>query len=50
LVNGVCGCHASRPVVCQLFDVGGVACLETVKRRRAKDAERILALLTPPAG
>jgi hypothetical protein len=50
LKDGACDCHASRPVACQLFAVGGAVCRETVARRRAKDADKILALLTPPAG
>jgi hypothetical protein len=45
LVKGACDCHASRPVACQLFAVGGAACRETVLRRRAKDAGQIIGLL-----
>lgn len=46
LVNGQCGCYATRPKVCREFKPGSRLCRHAVLHRREAQAEAILKLCT----
>lgn len=44
--RGLCDTYDTRPLACQLYQVGGQACRSAVRRRRSpEEAAKILALI-----
>lgn len=48
LPDGSCGCYEDRPRTCRVYEVGGVACLRAVRRRRTpavlEEVKRLVGL------
>jgi len=42
---GSCGIYPDRPEACIIYQVGSQACLQTIKTRRADQAEAIIQLI-----
>lgn len=42
---GSCGIYNDRPTACRIYEVGSTACIQTIKTRRADQADAIIALI-----
>ena len=42
---GSCGIYPDRPKACIIYEVGSQACIQTIKTRRADQADAIIRLI-----
>ena len=42
---GLCGIYPDRPEACIIYQIGSQACIQTIKTRRADQAEAIIRLI-----
>ena len=45
LVCGLCSIYVARPEACRVYEVGSIACIETIKTRRKNKADLIISLI-----
>jgi len=41
-LDGLCGCHDTKPLVCAMMTVGGQECLDALRRRRTPEQYAVI--------